>query len=71
MAGIYKQLDNSAGSERIVILQRDDGNFTYRLQTWRDGDWGAMGPDCGIYDSALTAETEAMLCVSWLSDSRQ
>ncbi|WP_447757904.1 hypothetical protein [Sphingopyxis fribergensis] len=71
MVSIYKQFVNSAGSERIVILQRDDGNFTYCLQLWEVDDWGQMGPDCGIYDSALTAETEAMIRVSWLSAIRQ
>jgi len=32
----------------------------------QDGTWGPPGPDCGIYDSADTAETEARLCVPWL-----
>lgn len=71
MPRIHKQFINSAGSERIVVLQRDDGNFTYCLQSWNVDDWGMVGPDCGIYDSALTAETEAMLQVSWLSILRQ
>ena len=31
----------------------------------QDGAWGPPGPDCGIYDSADTAETEARLCVPW------
>jgi hypothetical protein len=32
----------------------------------RDGTWGTPGPDCGIYDSADTAETEARQRVPWL-----
>ena len=32
----------------------------------RDGPWGPPGPDCGIYDSPDTAETEARLRVPWL-----
>src|SRR5262249_11487028 len=32
----------------------------------RDGAWGPPGPDCGIYDSADTAETEARQRVPWL-----
>lgn len=32
-----------------------------------DGDyWGPQGLDCGIYDTADTAETEAMQRVGWL-----
>ena len=31
-----------------------------------EGIWGPPGPDCGIYDSADTAETEAWRCVPWL-----
>jgi hypothetical protein len=31
-----------------------------------EGEWGPPGPDCGIYDSADTAETEARLSVPWL-----
>jgi hypothetical protein len=29
--------------------------------------WGPAGRDCGIYDSADTAETEARQLVPWLS----
>src|SRR5258708_2186139 len=30
--------------------------------------WGPLGPDCGIYDSAGTAESEARHRVPWLLD---
>jgi hypothetical protein len=30
--------------------------------------WGSPGPDCGIYDSAETAESEARQRVRWLVD---
>ena len=30
--------------------------------------WGPLGPDCGIYDSADTAESEARHRVPWLMD---
>jgi len=30
--------------------------------------WGPPGPDCGIYDSADTAESEARQRVPWLID---
>ena len=32
----------------------------------REVAWGMPGPDCGIYDSADTAETEARQRVPWL-----
>jgi hypothetical protein len=32
----------------------------------REVTWGPAGPDCGIYDSADTAESEARQRVPWL-----
>lgn len=72
-----KILESPDGLERVIIAERSDGNFTYRRQ-WRSGaanpdalfigekGWGAIGPDCGIYDSLNAAETEARQRVSWL-----
>jgi hypothetical protein len=34
----------------------------------REMPWGPPGPDCGIYDSADTAENEARQRVPWLAD---
>lgn len=53
---------------RVLIVRRADGAFTYRRQ-WSEGNsWGEPGPDCGIYDSAETAESEARSRVWWLSN---
>jgi hypothetical protein len=71
-------LEQADGKERLLIVRRLDGAFTYRRQ-WRnlqalcseeasDNAWGPAGPDCGIYDSAETAETEARQRVPWLKD---
>lgn len=71
-------LENSEGTERLLITQRLDGAYTYRRQ-WRniptsslvppeDYEWGPFGPDCGIYDSAETAEIEARQRIKWLKD---
>jgi len=74
------------GQERVLIVQRSDGRFTYRRQWSIDtvtddpdsaigasnvahdpqGRWGPPGPDCGIYPSAVEAETEAMQRVGLL-----
>lgn len=35
-----------------------------------EGEWGPPGPDCGIYDTAETAENEARGLVPWLADVR-
>ncbi len=64
-----KILERPDGSERVVIVRRADGNFTYQKQ-WReitDGEvtWDA-GLDLGIYDSPETAEQEARLRTQWL-----
>lgn len=68
-------LEHPDGSERVVILRRADGIYSYGMQ-WRSqspltvdanhGDWGPIGPDCGLYDSADTAETEARQRIAWL-----
>jgi hypothetical protein len=34
----------------------------------RENAWGPPGPDCGIYDTADTAENEARQRVPWLAD---
>ena len=68
-----KFLTKSDGTQRVAIYVRADGRFTYRFQ-WAepravvgpDPLWGPMGPDCGIYDSADSAEDEAMQRVAWL-----
>ena len=59
-------LTNEQGTERVLILRRPDGSYTYRHQ-WADGrGWGTIGLACGIYDSAFTAENEARARVPWL-----
>lgn len=54
------------GDERVLILRRPDGSFTYRRQWAGKTGWGNPGPACGVYDSACTAENEARARVSWL-----
>ena len=53
--------------ERILVVQRDDGLFTYKKQVAdRSGAWGNAGPPCGVYDSHETAIAEAQQRVWWL-----
>jgi len=68
MAGkIVGTLSRSDNLERIVVVERDDGLFTYQKQVAeRDGAWGSPGPACGVYDSPETALSEARLRVWWL-----
>jgi len=54
------------GKNRVHILLRSDGAFTYHTQNQSQGDWGPMGLDCGIYDSPETAEEEANSRIWWL-----
>ena len=55
---------------RVCIVRRTDGAYIYRKQ-WSSGDgWGPMSVDCGIYDSAETAESEARSKVWWLANDR-
>lgn len=63
---VVKEFVGPAGQERVVIIRREDGRFTYRQQD-RDGlGWGPQTIDAGIYDSPDTAETEARQRVAWL-----
>jgi hypothetical protein len=49
---------------RALIVQRGDGRYSYRMQMLRDVNgqtaWSAPGPYAGVYDSAETAEREAI-----------
>ena len=51
---------------RVIIVQREDGRFTYRRQDKVEGEWEPATIDAGIYDSADSAETEARLREPWL-----
>ena len=54
------------GTDKVLIVRRRDGRFTFRTQR-RDGlDWGPQTIDAGVYDSPLTAETEARQRVDWM-----
>jgi hypothetical protein len=71
MGVIVRQLTKADGSEQVIISERGDGTYTYQRR-WRDGaQWGALGAEAGVYDTALTAETEAMQRVAWLAENRQ
>ena len=71
MVKFVRQHTKPDDTEQVIISKRDDGSYTYQMR-WRDGaEWGPLGPECGIYDTALTAETEAMQRVSWLAVARQ
>ena len=61
------------GSRRVLIVRRNDGLYSYRLQLnikrGEVSEWDQAGPYCGIYDAADTAETEAASRVNWLRAS--
>lgn len=56
-------------SNRVHIVQRQDGTFTYRKQWLGKDGWGETGPDCGIFGSAEIAEDEARAQVWRLRES--
>ena len=72
MYSTVKTLESLDRRERVLISRRLDGTYTYQRQ-WLSAAssnnvtaWGPPGPDCGIYDSADTAENEARQRVPWL-----
>jgi hypothetical protein len=63
-----KMLAGKDASKRVLIVQRVDGAFTYRHEVLVADGEASVGPDCGIYDSAETAEAEARSRVSDLNE---
>ena len=60
-----------AGNNRVHILRRSDGAYTYRHQFREKGEWGALGPVAGFYDSLETAEAEIRARVWWMREPVQ
>jgi hypothetical protein len=56
---VLMSFPNPSGKWRFVVVQREDGKFTYRMQMLAGIIWGPSGLDAGVYDSAETAEYEA------------
>lgn len=66
IVGTFSRPDNI---ERILVVEREDGLFTYQKQVAeRDGAWGSPGPGCGIYDSPEATLSEAKQRVWWLRE---
>ena len=62
---VLQTLTNETGDERVLIVRRADGAYTYRREWHGEGGWsGAL--DLGLYDSAATAEAEARTRIGWL-----
>jgi hypothetical protein len=68
MDHLLKEFISADGLQRVWIVKREDGSFSYR-RVWDDNFEIAdrPGPYCGIYDSAETAEAEARARVPWLA----
>lgn len=82
---ILRSIESPDGCERVLIVRRSDGVYSYRKQflspyaitdpdspllpagAVQDGAWTPPGPYCGLYDSPMTAEQEAVGRGSWLS----
>ncbi len=62
---VLETLTNETGDERVLIVRRADGFFTYRREWHGEGGW-SDALDLGLYDSADTAAAEARSRVGWL-----
>jgi hypothetical protein len=69
MDRLLKEFISADGLQRVWVVERKDGAFSYR-RIWDDNSEvsGMPGPYCGIYDSAETAEAEARSRVPWLAE---
>jgi len=68
---VERTLRTLAGKDaftRVLVVERGDGAFTYRLEMVGQDGASSVGPDCGIYDSAETAEAEARSRVASLNE---
>jgi hypothetical protein len=70
---IVKTIADPRGTHRVHILQRADGIYTYVIEQRHEASnrWGGHGPSCGLYDSAETAEREAVLRLWWSNDEHE
>ena len=63
---VVKVIERADSARRLLVLSRTDGRFTYCWQERKGNEWGPRSIDAGVYDSALTAETEARQREAWL-----
>jgi len=68
-AHCIKTFERADGKARLFILERDDGFYMFQGESEQEDDgytfWAPS--DCsGLYDSAKTAEREAVGLVPWL-----
>jgi hypothetical protein len=64
-----KTLMSADGKARVLILSRDDGFYVFEAERyWEDEGYTCWLPThhSGLFDSAETAEREAIARVSWL-----
>lgn len=62
---VLQTLTNETADERVLIVRRADGVYTYRRE-WYGADGWSGALDLGLYDSADTAEAEARMRIDWL-----
>ncbi len=68
MDRLLKEFVSADGLQRVWIVERADGTFSYRRIWDHSESAGRPGPYCGIYDSAETAEAEARSRVPWIAE---
>jgi hypothetical protein len=56
-----------AKNDRLLIVKRSDGIFSYRTQRRDRAGWGRPSLIAGLYDSRETAESEARSRIWWLA----
>jgi hypothetical protein len=70
---VLKAITSPDGEHRVLIVQREDRDYSYRRQWLVEApegkEWGAPGPYCGVYDSVETAEREAIVRIAWRRSS--
>lgn len=70
MDSVIREFVNKDATERVIIVRREDGVYSYRkIFDAGPSVAGQPGPHCGLYDSAETAVDEAHARVPWMVET--
>ncbi len=70
MDKVLKTILRADGKRRVLIVQRDDGRYSFKEESGFDSPygkrWAALPPHATICDTMERAESEAYVTIDWL-----
>jgi hypothetical protein len=71
---VLKTILRADGKRRVLIVQRDDGRYSFKEETGFDSPygkhWAALPPRATICDTMEHAESEAYATIDWLISNK-